>query len=96
MVKRKPGRPRHAAPPAPPMPWESKAIAAEVEDILQAMELPSVDPRVRLCFQRCLYRSDLFGGCGREKIILLIRTILESDGNEDALSNQSSARSRLA
>jgi hypothetical protein len=79
------GRPPHNVPPLPPMPWESKAIAAQVEDIFQAMELPSVDPEVRLCFQRSLYRSKMFGGGGREKIILLIRTILESEGNEDAL-----------
>jgi hypothetical protein len=49
------------------------------------MEFPSIDPEVRMFFQRSLYRSKMFGGGGREKIILLIRTILESEGNQDAL-----------
>jgi hypothetical protein len=83
-AKRK-GRPPLEVPPPPPMPWESKVVAKQVQNILDAMELSSIDDEVRLYFQRSLYRSKMFGGGGREKIILLIRTILESEGNEDAL-----------
>lgn len=67
------------------MPWESKAFAKRVQEILDALEVPQVDNAVRLYFQRSLYVSDHLGLGGREKIILLIRTILESEGNEDAL-----------
>jgi hypothetical protein len=36
-------------------------------------------------FQRMLHRQKYFGGDGRGHITLLIRTILESEGNQDAL-----------
>jgi hypothetical protein len=67
------------------MPWETKAIARQVEEILASVEAPQIDAQVRLTFQRMLYRADKFVGDGRGDITLLIRTITESEGNQDAL-----------
>jgi len=44
-----------------------KAIALQVEEILQAMELPSIDPEVRRYFQRPLYRCEMLGGGGVQR-----------------------------
>jgi hypothetical protein len=47
---------------------------------------PSGRCSLRLTLQRTLYRSGKFGdGDGRGHVTLLIRTILESEGNQDAL-----------
>jgi hypothetical protein len=46
---------------------------------------PVEDTRVLLTLQQRLYRSGLFGTDGRGHITLLIRTILESENNQDAL-----------
>jgi hypothetical protein len=66
------------------MAWESRTFVERVQHILDALEVPQVDVKVRRYFQRTLYLPDMFGGGGCEKIILLIRTILESEGNGDA------------
>jgi hypothetical protein len=67
------------------MSWHTKALAKRVDEILAAVEVPSVDARVRLTFQKMSYRADKFGTDGRGDITLLIRTITESEGNQDAL-----------
>jgi hypothetical protein len=79
------GRPRKPPPPHDPMPWDKAVIAKQVQEILVAVEAPPVDAEVRRTLQRVLYRSDQFGGDGRGEVTLLIRTITESTGNEDAL-----------
>ena len=80
------GRPRKPPPPHDPMPWDKAVIAKQVQEILVAVEAPPVDDaEVRRTLQRVLYRSDQFGGDGRGEVTLLIRTITESTGNEDAL-----------
>jgi hypothetical protein len=80
------GRPRNPPPPPERMPWDAKALAKQVEEILAAVEAPPVDERVRLTFQKMIYRADKFGGDGRGNVTLLLRTILESEGNgADAL-----------
>jgi hypothetical protein len=82
-VKR--GRPRNPVPASRPLPWESPVIATQLQEILAAVEAPPIDVRVRLTLQRKLYRSEKFGGDGRGEVTLLIRTIIESEGNEEAL-----------
>jgi hypothetical protein len=48
--------------------------------------VPRVKIEVRQILQRLLYRKDkYFGGDGRGEIILLLRCLLESSGNEDAI-----------
>jgi hypothetical protein len=78
-------RPRNPEPAPGPMPWEAKAIAKQVDEILAAVEAPPIDTQVRLTFQRMLYRADKFGSDGHGDITLLIRAITESEGNQDAL-----------
>lgn len=66
--------------------WQTTAIAARVQKVLDEMYVKDVPADVRDYFQRILYRKDKFdGGGGEEKIVLLIRTINESGGNEGAL-----------
>lgn len=52
---------------------------AGLQDILSAVECPFVDPAVKQRLQRLL---DLYGP---EHVTLLLRTVLESEGNEEAL-----------
>jgi hypothetical protein len=85
-VKRR-GRPPRvdAFVPAPAL-WESEAVATQLQDILNALEVPPIDAQTRRTLQRMLHRHDkYFGGDGRGHVIFLIRCILESSGNEDAL-----------
>jgi hypothetical protein len=84
-VMRKPGRPRNPAPASRPMPLESSATATQPREILDALEVPPIDAQVRLTLQRQLYRSEKFGGGGRGDIMLQIRTITETEGNQNAL-----------
>ena len=66
--------------------WESETVANKLQDILDAIEAPPIDDEVRRTLRRLMYRADkYFAGDGREQVILLIRTILESEGNEGAL-----------
>jgi hypothetical protein len=68
------------------MPWErTDRFAKEVDEILASVEAPPVDPQVHLTFQKHLYRSGIFGTDGRGHITLLLRTIIESENNQDAL-----------
>jgi hypothetical protein len=99
-MKRKVGRPRRVVddddddddlPPPPgvsfesPMPWETERFAKEVQEILDSVEAPPVDVQVQRTLQKHLYRSGIFGTDGRGHITLLLRTILESENNQDAL-----------
>jgi hypothetical protein len=67
------------------MPWQTDRFAKEVDEILASVEAPLLDARVHLTFQKHLYRSGIFGTDGRGHVTLLIRTILESENNQDAL-----------
>jgi hypothetical protein len=78
----------------PPPAWDCPAIAKQVQAVLDAVEAPLIDKETRLTLQRYLYRrnrygamfrDDDFGTDGRGYITLLLRTILESEGNQDAL-----------
>jgi hypothetical protein len=100
-MKRKVGRPRIIVDddddlddlPPPPgafidhqMPWEkTDRFAKEVQEILNSVEAPPVDEQVHRTLQKHLYRSGIFGTDGRGHVTLLIRTILESENNQDAL-----------
>ncbi|PSO30528.1 hypothetical protein [Bradyrhizobium sp. MOS002] len=67
-------------------PWEAAAVAAKLQGLLNAMDVPLIDAGARKTLQKILYRWDHYeGGTGSERVTLLIRTILESDGNENAL-----------
>jgi hypothetical protein len=77
-----------------PPAWDCKPIARQVQAVLDAVEAPPIDKETRLTLQRYLYRrnrygamfrDDDFGTDGRGYITMLLRTILESEGNQDAL-----------
>jgi hypothetical protein len=76
-----------------PPAWEAPPVAKQVQEILDAVEAPPVDKETRSTLQRYLWRrqrhGDLFrdewGNDGRGYITLLLRTILESEGNGDSL-----------
>lgn len=61
------------------------AIAQWVQEILAAVDAPPVDSTARSALQRIYRRKELFGGDGRGHVTLVIRTIIESTGNLDAL-----------
>jgi hypothetical protein len=78
----------------PPPAWDCKPIAKQVQAVLDAVEAPPIDKETRLTLQRYLYRRNKygevfhdndFGSDGSGFITLLLRTILESEGNQDAL-----------
>ncbi|WP_439925308.1 hypothetical protein [Nitrobacter sp. JJSN] len=85
VVKRRPGRPRTLVIATKPRSWETPALAKQVAQILAAVDAPPVDSQVRLALQRIYHRHEMFGGDGRGHVTLLLRTILESEGNHDAL-----------
>jgi hypothetical protein len=77
-----------------PAAWESHPVAKQVQSVLDGLEAPPIDRATRSTLQRYLWRrqkhGDLFrdewGSDGRGYITVLIRTILESEGNgPDAL-----------
>jgi hypothetical protein len=63
----------------------SKAIAEQIDEILMALEVPAIDEETRGIFERKLYREKYFHDGARGQIIFMIRCILESSGNENAL-----------
>jgi hypothetical protein len=70
------------------MPWHTPAIAKQVDDIMIAMDAPAIAAETRMSFQRSLYRQKYFPSeDARGKIILTLRCILESEGNEDAIGD---------
>lgn len=66
--------------------WETPALAAEVQNILDAIDAPPADPEVMSQFQKILYRTKYFDYDARGQIILTCRCILESEGNEGAFA----------
>jgi hypothetical protein len=77
-----------------PAAWDCPAIAKQVQGVLDAVEAPQIDRDTRLALQRYLYRRNKygemfhdndFGSDGSGYITLLCRTILESEGNQNAL-----------
>jgi hypothetical protein len=77
-----------------PPAWDCLAIAKQVQAVLDAVEAPEIDRETRLVLQRYLYRrnrygamfrDDDFGSDGRGYVTLLCRTILESEGDQNAL-----------
>jgi hypothetical protein len=78
----------------PPPAWDCKPIAKQVQAVLDAVEAPPIDKETMLLLQRYLYRRNKygavfhdndFGSDGSGYITLLCRTILESEGNQNAL-----------
>jgi hypothetical protein len=66
--------------------WETETVSQKVQSVLDSLEITKIDPEVRKTLQRQLYRKDKYlGGGGRGEITLLLRTIVESEGNQDAL-----------
>jgi hypothetical protein len=65
-------------------PWESKAIEAAVQEILDSVEVPAVDPAARRALQRLYYRKRQFGADAPGDLTLLCRTIIESEANGPA------------
>jgi hypothetical protein len=66
--------------------WETPALAAEVQNILDAIDAPPIDDHGLFTFQKILYRRKWFDYDARGQIILTCRCILESEGNESAFA----------
>jgi hypothetical protein len=79
--KRKPGRPRVPRNLGRPCLYERPEVAAALQRILDDLEISDVNADVRLVLQRILWRRDYFHGDGPGHVTLLLRTILESEGN---------------
>ena len=80
------GRPRSIVPDDRPMPWESDAVANQVQQILDDVEAPPIDTETRRTLARWLWRRDKFEGDGRGHITYLLRVIVES-GNGNVLND---------
>jgi hypothetical protein len=65
-------------------PWDAPAVAAAVQDILDSLEITAIDAQARRALQRILYRKQQFGQDGGGDLILLLRTIVESEPNGTA------------
>lgn len=71
--------------------WDNEDTAREVRAILEALEAPPVDDAARLALQKHVFRSEWLRKMGfksedgRQHVTLLVRTIIESEGNQDAL-----------
>jgi hypothetical protein len=69
-----------------PYPWEKPVIAKQVQEILDAVEVPAIHAETRASFHRAVYRQKYFPTEDvKGHIILTLRCILESEGNEDAI-----------
>jgi hypothetical protein len=74
-------------------PWDNAETARQLQAILEATEAPPIDEPARMVLQRYLWRRNKYGDLFRDEwgkdgagyITLLIRTIIESAGNENAL-----------
>ena len=64
--------------------WEADDVAKQVQDILDALEAPPINEATRRRLQRILYLREYFGR-DRGHVVLVLRCILESTGNEGAL-----------
>jgi hypothetical protein len=70
----------------PPPAWESRAVSKKVAVILEALEIPKIDPAARSTLQRWIYRADKYFPDERGDILFTLRAIVESEGNgPDAL-----------
>jgi hypothetical protein len=77
---------------APAPAWDRAPIVEQVQKILDAMEVPPIDRATMTMFCRSFYRRQKFAETFRnerygaeERIVLVCRAILESDGNGNAL-----------
>lgn len=68
-----------------PRSWETAALAKQVAQILAAVDAPPVDSKVQLALQKISHHTAMFGGDGPGRVTLLVRTIIESEGNHDSL-----------
>jgi hypothetical protein len=84
-LKKRIGRPPNREAPRSPALWESPAIDKQVDEILTSLDVPKIDAETRGIFQRMIHRQKYFGGDAKGRIIFIIRTITESNGNEGAL-----------
>ncbi|GGI24149.1 hypothetical protein [Bradyrhizobium guangdongense] len=90
--KRARGRPQKTAEPGLPERWERDDVVQAVQEVLDALEAPPIDPEARIALQRYYVRCEMlrkvdkrYSEDGRSRITLLVRTIIESEGNENAL-----------
>ena len=74
-----------------PPAWEAPAYTAHLQEILDGLELVEIDAAVRKSLQRTLYRYDKHGKLwgqsiadARAHITILLRTVVESEGNGPA------------
>jgi hypothetical protein len=81
----RPPKPREAHVIRPAPLWESPVVAENVQKILDALEVPPIDEAMRSLLQRIWWRKNYFGEDGDGHVVLTLRCILESAGNENAL-----------
>lgn len=67
-------------------PWEKEPVVKEVPAICDSLEMPPLDPRVSYELQKTYYRKNQFGEDGRGHVIMTLRCLTESAGNEAALA----------
>ncbi len=83
------GRPKSVEiiPEDKPRPWECAAVAQAVQSIIDSFEdSPPIGADVRYFLQRTYYRREQFGDGGAGLITMILRCILESAGNADAIA----------
>jgi hypothetical protein len=69
------------------MRWQSATIARAVQAIIDSFDdAPPINADVRYLLQRTYYRREQFGGGGAGLVTMILRCILESAGNADAIA----------
>lgn len=65
--------------------WSREPWQGKLQAILDALEIDALDEGSRLCLQRHLYLANMFGKDGQGHVVMTLRCITESEGNEGAL-----------
>jgi hypothetical protein len=66
--------------------WSREPWRGKLQTILSGLEIDSLDEGTRLYLQRHLYIDDMFDKDGQGHVVMTLRCITESKGNETALS----------
>jgi hypothetical protein len=70
---------------AAPNRWESPEWRDRVQGILDALEISAIDEASRLYLQRRLCRAKMFNADDQGHVVMTLRCIVESEGNDGAL-----------
>jgi hypothetical protein len=66
--------------------WSREPWPSKLQKILEGLEITALDEGSRLYLQRQLHISDMFGKDAQGHVVMTLRCITESEGNENALS----------